>query len=81
MTFGYGREAVLHGLSFTAEPGQTTALVGPSGAGKSTVFNLFARLADPQQGAILIGGTDIRGLDLTALRAAVLDRLAGHRAV
>jgi ATP-binding cassette, subfamily B, bacterial MsbA len=66
--FGYGRELVLKGLNFTAEAGQTTALVGPSGAGKSTVFNLFARLADPQSGAITIGGTDLRQIDLVALR-------------
>ena len=66
--FGYGRDLVLNGLNFTAEAGQTTALVGPSGAGKSTVFYLFARLADPQSGAITIGGTDLRQIDLVALR-------------
>ena len=68
VTFGYGREPVLHGLSFTAEAGQTTALVGPSGAGKSTVFGLLSRLADPQGGAIRIGGRDLRRLELAGLR-------------
>jgi ABC-type multidrug transport system fused ATPase/permease subunit len=68
VTFGYGREPVLHGLSFTAEAGQTTAIVGPSGAGKTTVFTLLTRLADPQQGCIRLGGQDIQRLDLTALR-------------
>ena len=66
--FGYGSEPVLHGLSFTAEAGKTTALVGPSGAGKTTVFSLLTRLADPQGGAVRIGGQDIRTLDLRGLR-------------
>ncbi|MBI1219213.1 MAG: ATP-binding cassette domain-containing protein [Rhodobacteraceae bacterium] len=68
VTFGYGREPVLHGLSFTAEAGKTTALVGPSGAGKSTVFALLSRLADPQGGGIRIGGRDLRRLELAGLR-------------
>jgi len=68
VTFAYDEVPALNGLSFTAEPAQTTALVGPSGAGKSTVFALLARLADPQAGALRIGGQDIRTLDLVALR-------------
>jgi ATP-binding cassette subfamily B protein/subfamily B ATP-binding cassette protein MsbA len=64
----YGDLVVLRGLSFTAEQGKTTALVGPSGAGKSTVFNLLARMIDPQSGRILIGGKEIKALDLGALR-------------
>ncbi len=66
--YGYTDTDVLHGLNFTAEAGQTTAIVGPSGAGKSTIFNLFARLADPRAGTIRIGGRDLRNLDLAALR-------------
>ena len=68
VSFSYGQEPVLRDLSFTAEPGQTTALVGPSGAGKSTVFTLLTRLADPQSGAVRIGGQDLRDLDLAGLR-------------
>lgn len=68
VTFAYGDTVALNGLSLVAEPGQTTALVGPSGAGKSTVFALLARLADPQEGAIRIGGQDVRSLDLAGLR-------------
>jgi len=66
--FAYGDAPVLQGASFTAEPGQTTALVGPSGAGKSTVFHLLTRMADPTAGGITYGGTDLRALDLAALR-------------
>ncbi|MFB2531613.1 ABC transporter ATP-binding protein [Paracoccus sp. p3-h83] len=64
----YGDLAVLNGLSFTAEAGQTTALVGPSGAGKSTVFNLLARLVDPGSGRVTIGGVDTRDMAITDLR-------------
>lgn len=64
----YGDKEVLRGLSFTAEPGQTTALVGPSGAGKTTVFNLLARLVDPDSGRVTLGGTPLAALDLAQLR-------------
>ncbi len=66
--FAYADAAVLQGASFTAEAGQTTALVGPSGAGKSTVFHLLTRMADPGRGRITLGGTDLRDLDLALLR-------------
>ncbi|MEC3861173.1 ABC transporter ATP-binding protein [Mesobacterium sp. TK19101] len=68
VTVRYGDHTVLDGASFTAEPGQTTALVGASGAGKSTVFNLLTRLVDPVSGQTLLGGTDIRTLRLADLR-------------
>ena len=67
--FSYGENPVLRGVSFEAEAGKTTALVGASGAGKSTIFNLLTRLSDPSGGKVTIGGVDIRGLDLVALRA------------
>ena len=69
VTFGYGDQPVLRGATFTAEPGQTTALVGASGAGKSTVFHILTRLADPQSGMATIGGTDVSKLDLAELRS------------
>jgi ATP-binding cassette, subfamily B, bacterial MsbA len=56
--FAHGESAVLHGLSFVAEAGQTTALVGASGAGKSTVFQLLTALQEPGAGRIVIGGQD-----------------------
>ena len=59
---------VLHGLSFTAEAGQTTALVGPSGAGKSTVFNLLTRMVDPDRGQVTLGGASVADYDLGVLR-------------
>lgn len=64
----YGETEVLRGLSFTAEPGQTTALVGPSGAGKSTVFNVLTRLVDPDSGKVEIGGVAAGAMALEDLR-------------
>ncbi|WP_347313651.1 ABC transporter ATP-binding protein [Defluviimonas sp. SAOS-178_SWC] len=64
----YGDNTVLRGLSFVAEPGQTTAIVGPSGAGKSTVFNLLTRMVDPESGRITVGGTGIDAFDIATLR-------------
>jgi subfamily B ATP-binding cassette protein MsbA len=69
VVFGYGETTVLHGLSFTAEAGQMTALVGASGAGKSTVFNLLTAMAEPQAGQISLDGTDIATLMLSDLRS------------
>lgn len=67
--FSYGDAEVLRGLSFTAEEGQTTALVGPSGAGKSTVFGLVTRLIDADSGAVTIGGTSAEEASLADLRS------------
>ena len=55
-------ENALTDISFTAPAGSLTALVGGSGAGKTTLIRLIMRYADPQQGRILIGGTDICAL-------------------
>lgn len=68
VTFAYETDPVLRALSFTAAPGQRTALVGRSGAGKTTVFSLLTRMADPQAGRITIGGHDLRAYDLPDLR-------------
>ncbi len=61
---------VLDGLSFTLEPGSTTAIVGPSGSGKSTVLALIAGLHDPTGGRVLIDGVDAATLDGETRRAA-----------
>jgi ATP-binding cassette, subfamily B, bacterial MsbA len=61
----------LHGLSFTAEPGLTVALVGPSGAGKSTALALIPRFYDATTGAITLDGADLRNVTLASLRAAI----------
>lgn len=59
----------LKGLSFSAAPGETIALVGPSGAGKSTIFNLLMRLYDVGGGRVSINGSDVRDLTAASLRA------------
>src|SRR5205085_5202362 len=53
---------VLHDISFTAEPGQTFALVGATGSGKSSIISLIARFYQPQHGRVLVDGQDIRFL-------------------
>jgi len=63
-----GGVEVLHGVSFTAEPGQMVALVGSSGAGKSTIAQLLPRLYDVDAGAVRIGGVDVRDLTAGSLR-------------
>jgi ATP-binding cassette subfamily B protein len=62
---------VLHQVSFTAPSGRLTALVGPSGAGKTTITALAARLYDPGQGAVRIGGHDLREVTLESLHQVV----------
>ncbi|MBR0087699.1 MAG: GNAT family N-acetyltransferase, partial [Lachnospiraceae bacterium] len=59
---------ILTDISFTVPGGRMYAIVGPSGAGKSTVVNLIPRLYDPDSGAVKIGGTDVRDMDLAWLR-------------
>ncbi|ADB53443.1 thiol reductant ABC exporter subunit CydD [Conexibacter woesei] len=59
---GAGRPPALDGLDLTLTPGRLTALVGASGAGKSTLLRLLARLAEPDEGAVLCGATDLRAV-------------------
>ena len=61
------RAAVLADLTFTARPGQTTAIIGSTGAGKTTLCSLIARLIDTTAGQVCIAGTDVRELDLDFL--------------
>ena len=70
--FGYGPDAaVLTGVSFRLPANTTTVLLGASGSGKSTILQLIARFADPDRGAIRIGGTDLRQLDKADLMRLV----------
>lgn len=71
VSFGYGEQEVLHGISFTAKQGEMTALVGESGGGKSTIANLLARFWDVKSGEILLRGTDIRSIPLAALMSQI----------
>ena len=72
VTFAYEPEnEVLKGVSLTVPPGKTVALVGPSGSGKSTLVNLSLRFFDPEKGAVLIDGQDIRDVTVESLRDAV----------
>ncbi|CAH1394585.1 unnamed protein product [Nezara viridula] len=59
---------VLHDLTLDIEPGKVTAVVGTSGAGKSTIVSLISRLYDVSAGQILIGGVDIKKLNVSWLR-------------
>lgn len=65
------RVAALDHISFSARPGQLTALVGPSGAGKTTLTYLIPRLYDPSGGCILIDGRDLRDVTLDSLAAQI----------
>ncbi|MBO9578629.1 MAG: ABC transporter ATP-binding protein [Microbacteriaceae bacterium] len=56
-------EPVLEGISFTARPGTTTAIIGSTGAGKTTLVNLIPRLFDATGGSVRIDGVDVRELD------------------
>ncbi len=73
VTFGYrsDRPPVLNGISLRVQPGEAIALVGASGAGKSTLVNLLPRFYDPQQGQVLIDGTDVRDVTLGSLRRQI----------
>jgi ABC-type multidrug transport system fused ATPase/permease subunit len=66
-----GGDEVLHGISFTALPGQMVALVGSSGAGKSTVASLVARLYDVDSGSVRLSGTDVRDVTFASLKETV----------
>ncbi|MEI7917937.1 MAG: ABC transporter ATP-binding protein [Candidatus Saccharibacteria bacterium] len=70
VNFGYkgSKQQVLSHISFTAEPGQTTAIIGGTGSGKSTLLNLIPRLYDVTAGSITIDGVDIRNIKQAELR-------------
>jgi ATP-binding cassette subfamily B multidrug efflux pump len=62
---------ILHGVSMSAARGEMVALVGPTGSGKTTIMNLLNRFYDVDSGRISIDGTDVREIDLDALRRLV----------
>ena len=73
VTFRYpgAEEPALTSASFTAEPGQVTAIVGGTGSGKSTLIGLIPRFYDVESGRVLIDGMDVRDLKLTDLRGRI----------
>jgi ATP-binding cassette subfamily B protein len=66
-----GEAIALNGISFTAKQGEVTALVGPSGSGKSTIAHLIPRFYDVAEGAIKIGGVDVREMSSDYLMSIV----------
>jgi ATP-binding cassette subfamily B protein len=66
-----GSEPVLSHISFSAEPGQTVALLGAKGSGKSTIINLIPRFYDASDGQVLIDGHDVRDVTLESLRQRI----------
>lgn len=66
-----GDREVLRGVSFTAEPGQTVAILGTTGSGKSTMVNLLPRFYDVTEGGVLIDGSDVREVTLASLRSQI----------
>ena len=62
-------EYVLHDVTFTAEPGETLAIIGSTGSGKSTVLKLIERFYDVSEGAVRVDGVDVREMSLHDLRA------------
>lgn len=73
VTFRYfgGGDPVLKDVSFTAEPGQTIALLGATGSGKSTIINLIPRFYDVTEGVVRIDGYDVRDVTLDSLRSQI----------
>ena len=62
---------VLEGVTFTAQAGQTIAIVGPTGAGKTTIINLIPRFYDVTAGSVTIDGVDVRQVTLESLRSQI----------
>ena len=72
VVFAYGDgPTVLDGVSFTALPGQTVAIVGPTGAGKTTLLALVSRLRDADAGSVKVDDIDVRNLDISQLRSRI----------
>jgi ATP-binding cassette subfamily B protein len=79
VTLNYGGEeradepapAALRDVSLAIDPGRTVALVGPSGSGKTSLVALIARLYDPERGAVLVDGVDVRSVEVESLRREI----------
>jgi ATP-binding cassette subfamily B protein len=71
VSFGYGDQLVIKGITFTIPADTKVALVGESGEGKTTLTNLLLRLYEPNKGAIIIDGTDIQSVTQQSLRRQI----------
>ena len=71
VSFSYDGEPVLNGVNLKVGPGEAVAVVGATGSGKTTLLSLVSRFYDPGSGEVLVGGTDVRELDLDELRRGV----------
>lgn len=73
VTFSYpgAEEPVIKNITFSAKPGETTAIIGGTGSGKSTLINLIPRFYDVDSGSILVDGVDIREMTQADLRAKI----------
>ncbi|WP_343253463.1 ABC transporter ATP-binding protein [Ligaoa zhengdingensis] len=67
-SFDNAEEAALSHISFSAKPGETTAIIGSTGSGKTTLVNLIPRLYDATEGQVLVDGVDVREYDTKTLR-------------
>ena len=73
VTFRYAgaEKPAIHGVSFQAMPGQTTAIIGSTGAGKSTLLRLIPRFYDAEEGSIRVDGVDVKEMSLKELRMRI----------
>lgn len=68
---GQSRRSALYDINFRIASGETIGVIGGTGSGKSTIVNLISRLYDVREGAVMVGGHDVRDYDLEQLRSAV----------
>ncbi|MBO5454316.1 MAG: ABC transporter ATP-binding protein [Clostridia bacterium] len=71
VTFSYEKDRVLKSINFTANPGDTVAIIGPTGSGKSSIVNLISRFYDPREGTVYIDDINIKNIDLNTVRKSV----------
>ena len=71
VSFRYGDKPILTDVSFSAEPGQTVAVMGPTGSGKTTLIQLLSRFYDVSEGTVRVDGCDVRQWKLSDLRGGI----------
>jgi len=71
VSLGYGKQPVLHDISFRTEPGEMLGIIGPNGSGKSTLIRGITRLIKPSSGQIFLDGTNIADMNQQSLAKLV----------